>query len=246
MNIQVVASTLFAAAICGGLPSSAAACSCGGPIPSSAQFRSAVAVFVGTVERVDKPEPWSRRNSDGSISAGLGYGPEVVTLAVTRAFRGVAETRVRLKRISGASCEIPFAVGEAWLIYASQEQGDLRASGCSRSRLVSQADEDLKYLHAAAAGQPQGLVYGNVFRQIAGADGQPAQQALFEPLKVVALGAGRRFAVTTDKWGPYQIVLPPGDFEMWVERAGVPVTASVNVRISNGDERRMTFSAKFQ
>jgi hypothetical protein len=111
--------------------------------------------------------------------------------------------------------------------------------------LITQANEDLKYLEALTLGQPQALVYGDVFRQIVGPDGQPAQQVLFEPLKVVAVGAGRTFAVTTDKWGPYQIVLPPGDFEMWVERGGVAVTAPVVARISNGDERRITFSAKF-
>jgi hypothetical protein len=112
--------------------------------------------------------------------------------------------------------------------------------------LVAHADEDLKYLEGLAVGRLQALVYGDVFRQIMGADGRPAQQALFEALEVVAVGAGRRLTVTTDKWGPYQIVLPPGDFEMWVERASVPVTAPVVVRIGNGDEERITFSAQFR
>jgi hypothetical protein len=100
-------------------------------------------VFVGTVERVDGPQPWSRRNADGSMSGGLGSGPEVVTFVVTRAFRGVSETRIRLKRISG-SCDIAFRLEETWLIYASEEQGDLTASPCSRTRLIAQAGEDLK------------------------------------------------------------------------------------------------------
>ena len=245
MDVQLVVSTLLTAALWGVLPSSAEACGCGGTIPSSVAFRGAAAVFVGTVERVDGPQPWSRKNADGSITAGLGSGPEVVTFVVTKAFRGVSETRIRLTRISG-SCDIAFHLDETWLVYASQEQGDLIAGFCSRSRLITHADEDLKYLEGLASGKRQALIYGDVRRQIVGPDGQPAQQALFEPLEVVAVGGGRRFAVTTDKWGPYQIVLPPGDYEIWVERARVAVTAPVVVRIGNGDERRITFSAQFR
>ena len=245
MNVQPVVSALLAATLWGVLPPSAEACSCGGRIPSSVAFRGASAVFVASVERVDGPQPWSRRNADGSITAGLGSGLEVVTFVVTKAFRGVSETRIRLTRISG-SCDIAFDLDEIWLVYASEEQGDLRASPCSRTRLIAEAREDLKYLEGLASGKPQALIHGDVFRQIVGPDGQPAQQALFEPLEVVAVGAGRRFTVTTDKWGPYQLVLPPGDFEMWVERASAAVTAPVVVRISNGDERRITFSAQFR
>jgi len=245
MNVQPVVSALLAATLWGVLPQSAEACSCGGTIPSSVAFGGASAVFVGTVERVDGPQPSPSKNADGSIDAGFGSGPEVVTLVVTKAFRGVSETRIRLTRTSG-SCDIAFHLDETWLVYASQEQGDLIAGPCSRTRLIAQADEDLKYLEGLASGKRQALIYGDVRRQIAGPDGKPAQQVLFEPLEVVAVGGGRRFAVITDKWGPYQLVLPPGDFEMWVERASAAVTAPVVVRISDGDERRITFSAQFR
>ena len=81
MSVQPVVSILTVA-LWGVLPSSAEACSCGGRIPSSVAFRGASTVFVGSVERVDGPQPWSRRNADGSITAGLGSGPEVVTFVV--------------------------------------------------------------------------------------------------------------------------------------------------------------------
>jgi hypothetical protein len=242
MNVRAILGALFTAALLT-VPSSAEACSCGGTIPSSVAFRASTVVFVGTVERVDPPQRWSRTNADGSITS-LESGPEVVTFAVTRGFRGVAETRVRIKRISG-TCDIAFGLEETWLVYASEEGGDITASLCSRTRLLADAGEDLKYLVGLALGTPQGLVYGDVFQQIIGPDGRPAQRALFEVLQVIAVGTAGRFAAVTDRWGPYQVVHPPGEFEIWVERKGLPVTAPVAVRISDGDERRIAFSAQF-
>jgi hypothetical protein len=45
------------------------------------------------------------------------------------------------------------------------------------------------------------MAHSDVFRQFTGPDGQPAQQAVFEPLQVVAVGMGQKFVVTTDRWG---------------------------------------------
>ncbi len=55
----------------------------------------------------------------------------------------------------------------------------------------------------------------------------------------------RRFQVTTDKWGPYQLVLPPGDFEIWVERAGRPVAAQQRVHIDDGLERHLALTVEY-
>jgi hypothetical protein len=228
------------------IPPSVEACSCGGTVASAPAFRASMLVFVGTVERVDQPQSWWRTNSDGSITGGSGTGPRVVTFVVTRAFRGVAETRIRITGNSAGSCGTPFRVDETWLVYASDQQGrGIEADACSRTRLLSEAGEDLKYLEGLAVGRPQALVYGDVHQQIVGPDGKPAFRALFEPLQVVAVGTAGRFAVTTDRWGPYQIVLPPGDFQLRVERQGRQVTALVTVRVGSGDERQVAFAAQF-
>lgn len=243
MNVRLRLGTILAATLLALLPSPAEACSCGGILPSSAAFRASAVVFVGTVERVDRADPWSRRNSDGFISGDVGSGPHIVTFAVTKAFRGVAETRILIKN---GRCDAPLIPEQTWLVYASEEQGGITTDACSRTRLRSEADEDLKYLEGLAVGSPQGLVYGNVFQQVVGTDGEPAQRALFEVLQVVAVGTAGRFVVTTDRWGPYQVVLPPGDFEMWVERAGRPVTSPLSLQVNNGDELRISFSARFR
>lgn len=72
-----------------------------------------------------------------------------------------------------------------------------------------------------------------------GTDGQPALQALFEPLQVYAIGPGGRFQVTTDRWGPYQLVLPPGEFQVWVERGGRPVAGQQTISVEHSAEKRL-------
>ena len=219
-------------------PAPAEACSCGGPVPSSTAFKGAELVFVGTVARLDGPKPWSRVNADGSTSGGPGTGPPIATFEVAHVFRGRAARQIVVSG-EGASCDEPFKPGETWLVYARTREGRVTTSKCTRTRLRAEAAQDLVYLEGLEQGRHQGIVYGDVLRRILGADGRPALQALSEPLQVIAVGAGRRVEITTDKWGPYQLVRPPGDFEIWVERAGRAVAPRQTVHVDHGSDRRL-------
>jgi hypothetical protein len=225
-------------------PAPAQACSCLGPGPSSEAFRQADLVFVGTVSRVDGPNPWTRVNADGLVGFGLGNEAPVTTFDVGKVFKGVS---ARELTITGdrTNCDIRFTPGEAWLVYASSRDGRVTTHKCTRTRVRAEAAQDLAYLEGREQGRPQGIVYGEVHRRIAAAEGSPGLRALFEPLQVIAAGAGRRFTVTTDRWGPYQLVLPPGEFEIWVERAGRAVAPIQRVRIEDGSERRLMLAAEF-
>jgi hypothetical protein len=121
----------------------------------------------------------------------------------------------------------------------------LWAHKCTRTRPLSEASEDVRYLDNLTAGRPQVLVYGAVFRRIIQPDGRAARQALFEPLAIVALSARGRRSAITDQWGPYQLVLAPGDYELWVERRGQPVTARTRLSLRTGDERKLSFTADY-
>ena len=73
---------------------------------------------------------------------------------------------------------------------------------CSSTRRPSnarprRAAQDLAYLEGREQGRPQGIVYGELHRRIAAAEGSPWLRALFEPLQVIAAGAERRFTVTS-------------------------------------------------
>jgi hypothetical protein len=217
-------------------PSAAEACACGGTISSPVAFRHSAAVFLGRIVGVTRPLPRSWQNADGSVSIEAPpNGPTVISFEVTRTFRGSDGDKVALQG-DATDCDFPFKVNEVWLIYAVEQTGVLTTNKCSRTRLASEATEDLKYLNGLLEGRPQAVLYVNVFRRMI-TDDVASNGALFETLDVVAVGAGQRFVANTDRWGPYQIVLPPGEFEVWVERAGQRVTSTSWVRDSDGDER---------
>jgi hypothetical protein len=222
-------------------PSPAEARSCGAKGSSSTAFNGADLIFVGTVARFEGPKPWSRVNADGSISGGVGTEPPVATFEVAHTFRGRQE-----RQIVVIGDGTPFKQGETWLVYARTREGRVTTDQCTRTRLRAEATQDLVYLEGLEQGRQQGIVYGDVLRRILGADGQPALQALFEPLQVIAVGAGRRVEITTDKWGPYQLVLPPGDFEIWVERAGRAVAPRQTVHVDHGSDRRLVLPVEYK
>jgi hypothetical protein len=181
-------------------------------------------VFVGTVEAVTGSMPQ----------------PIVATFLVDRTYRGRVERRTVVSG-SGNSCDFAFAKGETYLVYAQEHGGVLLTHECTRTRPVSTAGEDVRYLDNLAAAKPQALVHGDVFRGTAAKKGP-----LLETLVVVAVNHRERRSVATDKWGPYQIVLAPGDYELWVERRGQRVTAPTTLSLRAGEERRLSFTTNYR
>ena len=225
-------------------PSKAEACSCGGAPSSLAAVKGADLVFVGTVAKAERPRPRSQRNADGSIGV-LGPAPVVATFEVAHTYLGPPERQVVLVG-NGTDCDEPFLQGEVWLVYAHVRDSRVTTTKCTRTRPRARASSDLAYLDGLEQKRPQGIVYGEVLRRIAGAGGQPALQALFEPLQVVVVSDGRRTEVTTDPGGPYQLVLPPGDYDIWVERTGRPVGVKQSVHIAEGVDRRLALIADYK
>ena len=168
----------------------------------------------------------------------------MTTFRVVRAFRGPADPEVVIANRG----DVVFKEGETWLVYAKVRDGRLETDSCSRTRprAAAEASQDLAYLEGRESGNQQGLVYGNVHRRILTPSGESALQALFEPLEVMASGASGRVRVTTDKWGPYQLVLPPGNYEIWVERRGTAVAPRQTIRIEHGSERLLNPVADYR
>jgi hypothetical protein len=245
MKTKAILATAYAVVCLAGSTATAEACGCGGTGPSPASFRSSVQVFIGRVLRVDRPLPRSSKNPDGSVRVAVGSGPISSVFEVKQMFRGTAERQVVLTGY-GSSCDFDFRAGETWVVYAVREAGGLTTHKCLRTRLASEATEDLKYLEGLVKGRPQGVVYGTVFQRLPNADGGFGQGALLETADVVAVGAGHRFSAKTDRWGPFQLVLPPGEYEVWVERADGVRTTSSMIRILNGDEQERSFTVELK
>jgi hypothetical protein len=195
----------------------------------SGHVKGSTDVFVGTVEAVTGSMPQ----------------PIVATFLVAKTYRGRVERRTVVSG-SGNSCDIAFVKGKTYLVYAQEHGGVLLTHECTRTRPLSAAGEDVRFLENLAAGNPQALVYGDVFRGRKTRDGTVAKGQPLETLVVVAVSPRERRSVATDQWGPYQIVLTPGDYELWVERRGQRVTAPTKLRLRAGEERRLSFTVDYR
>jgi hypothetical protein len=225
-------------------PAPAAACGCVATVPSSTAARGVDVVFLGTVTRIDSPPPRPefRQNLDGSISADASPpGPDLVIFDVVHVFKGPPVTDIGVVN-SNSTCGFAFTVGEEWLIYGDEAVGGITANKCARTRLSESATQDLVYLRGAEAKRPQGIVFGEVLRAPDRANN--VHRAVLEPLQVIAASAAEKFTTTTDSWGPFQLVLPPGNFVVWVERRQKPVAQKRVVHVDNGADVRVQLRAE--
>jgi len=243
MTLSIVRSFLSAAAATVGFSSTAMACGCGGVMSSITAFKNSDLVFVGKIVSADPPKAPPRKNVPG-YGSGASSGAAIVTFEVTHMYSGSAAPRIVIVN-GGVDCDEPFAKNEVWLVYAKLQNGRVTASKCSRTRLVANASSDLTYLDGIEQRRPQGILYGEVLRRITDAKGQPALQGLFEPMQVIAASNGRRVEATTDPGGYYQMVLPPGDYTVSVERKGQPVGETQSVHIAEGKDQQLRLIANY-
>jgi len=225
-------------------PFDAEACSCGGTIPTSIALRWADAVFLGTVSRVERPQPISHVNTDGSVTVEINAQPTSTIFDPSRVFRGPAVPQVAVVG-HNSSCDKSFEPGEVWLVYGHDAVGGIEIDPCSRTRLGSETAQDLAYLEGIESGRQQGIVYGDVLRRKSSPAGKTGLYVLLEPVHVVAAMGSRRFVATSERWGPYQLVLPAGDFDIWVERNDTPVSTNVSVHVEHGADLRLQLVVEY-
>lgn len=110
------------------------------PPPPAVAAERAEAVFEARVDGVQgTPDP-------------RGAGMIRYDLAVARVFKGdVGSSTALVTRSSSAACGRNLVVGKRYLVYAYRtEDGELADTMCSRTRLISAADEDLAALGPGA------------------------------------------------------------------------------------------------
>jgi hypothetical protein len=136
---QALISALLLSAIA--MPVSVHACSCRcenrGVNDPKEMMREAKAVFAGEVTDIREATPEERRHHSDEF---------VVSLRVERAWKGVKEKDILVSargQLQPGCCDIALKIGEKYLVYAV---GKSMSTSCARTRLLAQADEDLKAL----------------------------------------------------------------------------------------------------
>ena len=133
-------------------------CSCMSNGPPRQAYFQVDAVFIGTVESIAV-----RKTTFDAIPDGL-FDRRVVHVAVDRISRGVRGPTVDLWTGMGrGDCGFDFKVGSRYVIYASRRaDGALSTGICSRTRLVSEAADDLAYLASVPASATGARLSGTI------------------------------------------------------------------------------------
>lgn len=115
---------------------SSLACSCIPPKSPSETLKEAAAVFSGKVLKIRR-----QKTGSGSLSQ-----VEVV-MRVETVWKGVDKTTIRISTASHSdACGYSFKEGNSYLVYAYGNAEDLSTSICSRTRRLSDAQDDLREL----------------------------------------------------------------------------------------------------
>jgi hypothetical protein len=140
-------------------------------------------------------------------------------MRIDHAYRGVFEKTLVL--FDDGMCDGPdLQVGEQYLMYTRRlGDGDVPSRGCTRSRHIKYADEDLEYLNGLSEARPTGTVLGRVVVRTDDYHGndKPVAGALVE-----LSGIAGTHATTTDGEGRYSFEnLEPSKYAVAADLAGL-------------------------
>ncbi len=130
-------------------------CGFGGGAPCQ-EFWRVDAVFAGTVVGSGKI------NVD---EGGYKHDMRLVRLTVDQPIRGMQTAEVDVVTgWGGGDCGYGFKIGERYLVYAYRDEKDQRLSTsiCSRTRKLSEANDDFAFIRAMPTSNANGLVFGVV------------------------------------------------------------------------------------
>ena len=145
-------------------------------------------------------------------------------MSVDRAFKGDLKKLIDL--FDGGMCDGPvLQIGKQYLMYTSGDpNGPVPARGCTRSRRLEDAEEDLNFLQLLSGGKAVTHVDGSVrFRPDEPEDSRlgDAGRTPMKDVQITLSGEGKQFHATTTSDGRYSFTkLPPGKYTIAADLAG--------------------------
>lgn len=189
----------------------ASACSCMDPgEPCQAAFRVNT-VFVGTVRTISTVT----EEAQGALRLGSRPMPtNRVEFDNVIPFRGgVSGTATVMTAEQGSACGYAFKPGVRYVVYAHQDGARLVSGLCSRTRPLSDAADDIRFLQSMPALQPAGArLYGSVVHgESDPVNGEYLDHGPVEGVLITVTGS-KIAATRTDAGGKYSLTLPPGKY----------------------------------
>ena len=147
------------------------------------------------------------------------YPQRVFTFRVEEPFRGVDAVEVKVVTgIGGGDCGYNFQIGERYLVYAGRDaKGDAYPTSiCTRTRLVSEAGEDLEYIRNLSKREPGAVLSGDIRRYRRNLETDETEQlGPLSEIEISVEGASMSYRVRTDKEGKYKVTgLVPGKYKV--------------------------------
>lgn len=183
-------------------------CSCAEPPPPCQAVGQSQLVFLGTVTEVNA-QPGRFKTA---------------RMNVDRAFKGDLDKTIDL--FDDGMCDGPdLQVGRQYLMYTTGfPNGGVPARGCTRSRRIEEAGEDLAFLDQYSSGRATTHVDGTVRFRPEEPDDSRLGEAGRTPLKNVQVtlsGNGNIFRATTTSAGSYSFLnLDPGEYTVEADLSG--------------------------
>jgi hypothetical protein len=204
----------------------ALACSCLEQAPCQA-YGEASAVFVGTVldSRITTTTQGKYERSR-----------RAVRFSVDTPFRGVTGSQVELTTgMGGGDCGFGFVPTEQYLVYAYEHEGKLSTGICSRTRSMSRAEEDLRYIRGLATTTPGATISGRVVRNRTSKNGSYENLPL-GGVRVRIEGQAKK-KIKTDMKGEFRFEgLPAGPYVVQVSvPEGLHMTGSPEQKVEVAD-----------
>ena len=184
------------------------ACSCAPPPPPCQAVGQAPLVFLGTV-----------------ISATAEQGVfKTAQMHVDRLYKGQVKQMIEL--FDDGMCDGPrLEAGHQYLMYTSIfDTGAIPSRGCSRSRAVEFADEDLEFLNRYSTGKVPTHISGTVrYRPDEPEDSKLGDEGRtpMKDVKVTVASNDQYFSASTNSLGQYSFTgLPSGQYDVNAEFSG--------------------------
>ena len=182
------------------VPSRAEACSCAYSRLPCEQFWDSPVVFAGTVVEI--------LPKDAKPST----GPSTVRFRISEPFRGVDTPEVVLHQ-EGSSCDLDFAEGQAYLVYAYHRRtGAGWSTGmCTRTRPLRNAYEDLVYLRLPDDDKGTSRIVGSITQwSVDASTPQYSRREIVVPhVPVRVTGDGKTVETVTDGRGMFSVAISP-------------------------------------
>ncbi len=201
-------------------PENALACECSPPPPPCVEYSATPIIFLGTVTEAIQTE-------NGRVG--------LARMRIDKAYKDISEETVIL--YDSGMCDGPtLSVGEQYVMYTHDDgSGYLPSRGCTRSRNVKYADEDLAFLNRLAGAAPTGTISGKVTMSTGdlARTGDPLSGATIE-----ILNGQEKATTTTDSSGRYSFLgLQPGSYFVRTTKPGFSSTESENEHTAEVEPR---------